>query len=117
MNTQAQSYDAVSIALARAIKSPEQLAMDRRLFRIRARHDARTVMLNYRSKAQFFSNVETLLYCFGQPAFNPDLTLDQVIYCLGRALGLATSYNMKIAVRSRLVQARYFRRFGFTVLS
>lgn len=122
---QTQSYDAVAMVLARSMKSPADLEIDRQRFRSRARRDARTVLRNYRSPQQFYGNVETTLEVLcGQDRlmiFTPAVAVALLQRGLEESARLVgTPYyigNKHMAIRSRLVQARFFRRFGFSVLS
>lgn len=111
--------DTIATVLANSNRPPEDIEASRRLFRVKARHDARRVISNYRSMDQFYSGVETLLWslcnCEAQvSSVNAAITLlSRGVDGNQRRKGTAHySGNVHMALRSRLVQARYLRRFG-----
>lgn len=121
MQPQAKSYDAVAAVLARCVRSPEDIEAERLRFRSRARRDARTILRNFRTPEQFYSSVETCLVHLCGQDLHRIYTPHVAVWFLERALKSCKSLrgteyyigNKEIAVRSRLVQARFFRRFGF----
>lgn len=114
-------YDAVAKALAKAYKTDAELELERQAFRSRARRDARTCMRNYRNADQFLDNVETCLMSLTTAGHVRIWSVEVAIALLGGAMRTNLSHigtrhysgHKHIALRSRLVQARYFRRFGF----
>lgn len=110
--------DAIARALAKFAKSQAQIENDKRLFRFRAKRDARTVMRNIRNEFDLMNKLH--LHWTEMNGSEAPTSIEEAISRLNRALRVekshtGTSYatgNAFAAIRSRLVMARYFRRFG-----
>lgn len=115
-------YDVVAAVLSRTYKTNGELEIERQAFRSRARRDARIVMRTMDSEEVFLSRLETALFALCRRDIrHPIKDVAEAVGVLTRlykdeVAKTGTPYahgNMYMALRSRLVLARYFKRFGW----